>query len=253
MSKAILVVSFGTTHPDTLEKTICAIEGDLAAAFPERKLYRAFTSGMVIRRLRGSAGMQIDTPAEALTRMLSDGVTDVLVQPTHIINGEEYETLVSAVEEYRAKFAHIRLGTPLLTGLADYLQLASILAEEIPEEPGTACVLMGHGSSHYANSAYTQLEYALHDLGRQDILIGTVEGYPGPDEILRRLKERNIRTVELRPLLIVAGDHAKNDMSGGAPDSWRSRIAAAGYEVRCLLKGLGEYPAVRAMFAAHAG
>ena len=251
--KAILAVSFGTSHFDTLEKTIAAIEADLAAAFPDRALFRAFTSGMILRKLE-KEGTHIDDVPQALERLAAEGYADVAVQPTHILNGDEYDKLLAQAAPFAGRFARLAFGKPLLTGLADYRALAEALLAESPAPSEDAAVLwMGHGTGHYANAAYAQLEYLLHDLGRRDMVVGTVEGYPGFDEALRRLKERpGLRRVELRPLMVVAGDHAKNDLAGEEPDSWKSRLAAEGYAVTCALRGLGEYPAVRAIFVRHA-
>ena len=221
--RAVLAVSFGTSHRDTLEKNIAAIEAELAAAFPERTVRRAFTSGMILRKLAGE-GTHIDNVPQALERLLAEGCTDVVVQPTHVMNGEEYHKLLAQAEPYRARFARMSFGRPLLTAAEDYAALGRAL-----------------------------MEYAFHDLGRKDVVIGTVEGYPGFGEALRRLKERpQVRRVELRPLMTVAGDHAKNDLAGDEEDSWRRRLEAEGYETVCVLTGLGEHPAVRALFVEHA-
>ncbi len=251
--QAILAVSFGTSHFDTLEKTIAAIEAELAAAFPERTLRRAFTSGMILRKLERE-GTHIDDVPQALERLADEGYVDVAVQPTHILNGDEYDKLMAQAATFAGRFARLAFGKPLLTAEADYRALADALLSDLPAPSEDAAVLyMGHGTGHYANAAYTQLEYLLHDLGRRDIVIGTVEGYPGFDEALRRLKERHaVRRVELRPLMVVAGDHAKNDLAGDEPDSWKSMLEAEGYQVSCVLRGLGENPGVRALFAAHA-
>ena len=143
---------------------------------------------------------------------------------------------------------------PLLTAAEDYAALGRALMEALPaQRADTAVLYMGHGSEHQANSAYALMEYAFHDLGRKDVVIGTVEGYPGFGEALRRLKERpQVRRVELRPLMTVAGDHAKNDLAGDEEASWRRRLEAEGYETVCVLTGLGEHPAVRALFVEHA-
>ena len=166
----------------------------------------------------------------------------------------EYEKLLALAAPFAGRFARLAFGKPLLTGLADYRALAEALLADLPApSEGSAVLYMGHGTGHYANAAYTQLEYLLHDLGRRDIVIGTVEGYPGFDEALRRLRELpGLRRVELRPLMVVAGDHAKNDLAGEGPDSWKSMLEAEGCQVSCVLRGLGENPGVRALFAAHA-
>ena len=251
--QAILAVSFGTSHFDTLEKTIAAIEAELAAAFPERTLRRAFTSGMILRKLE-KEGTHIDDVPQALERLAAEGYADVVVQPTHILNGDEYDKLMAQATPFAGRFARLAFGKPLLTSLEDYQALAAALEADLPApSEGAAVLFMGHGTGHWSNAAYAQLEYLLHDRGRRDVVIGTVEGYPGFGEALRRLKERpGLERVELRPLMVVAGDHAKNDLAGEEPDSWRSRLGAEGYGVTCTLRGLGEYPAVRAIFAAHA-
>lgn len=252
--KAILAVSFGTSHRDTLAVTIEAIEGELRSAFPDRAFRRAFTSGMICRALKARDGLSVDSPAQALRHLSREGFTDVIVQPTHVINGEEYDKLLAQAAPFARSFARLAVGRPLLTSAEDYRAAAEAILAQLPlAEPGAAVVFMGHGTEHYVNSAYAQLEYLFHDLGRKDILVGTVEGYPGLDEVIRRLAERPaVKRALLLPLMVVAGDHAKNDLSGDGPDSWKSRLTALGYEVRCGLRGLGEYPGIRALFVAHA-
>ena len=252
--KAVLVVSFGTTHLDTLEKTIQPIEWDIAGRMPGRVQRRAFTSGMILRRLADREGLHIDDVPQALERLAAEGCTDVVIQPTHIMNGDEFDKLCDQAQTYRKRFERLAFGRPLLTTLGDYWDLAAALTALLPEAAeDTAHVFMGHGTEHYANAAYCQLEYMLHDGGRTDIVLGTVEGYPGLEEVFRRLSERKaVKKVVLHPLMVVAGDHAKNDLAGDEPESWKSRLAAAGYQVACELKGLGEYPQVRALFTRHA-
>lgn len=252
--KAILAVSFGTSHADTLARTIEAIEAELAAAFPGRSFRRAFTSGMICRKLRERDGLDIPSVAEALEDLLREGYTDVVIQPTHVINGEEYDKLLTQAEPCRGRFARLRVGAPLLTTVEDYHHLAAAVLAELPEQrEDTAVVFMGHGTEHYVNPSYAQLEYVFHDLGRKDILIGTVEGYPALEQVLRRMAERpGVKRAVLCPLMVVAGDHAKNDLAGAEEDSWKSRLEGLGYEVLCNLKGLGEYPGVREMFVRHA-
>ena len=251
--KAILAVSFGTSHFDTLEKTIAAIEADLAAALPDRTLFRAFTSGMILRKLEVE-GTHIDSVPQALERLLAEGYGDVVVQPTHILNGDEYDKLLALAAPYAGKFRRLAFGKPLLTALEDYQALAAALEADLPApSEGAAVLFMGHGTGHWSNAAYAQLEYLLHDRGRRDVVIGTVEGYPGFEEALRRLRELpGLERVELRPLMVVAGDHAKNDLAGEEPGSWKNRLGSEGYGVTCTLRGLGEYPAVRALFVSHA-
>lgn len=252
--KAILAVSFGTSFFDTLEKTIAAIERDLAAAMPDRELRRAFTSGVILRKLQKRDGVFISDVPRALEGLKADGFTDVVVQPTHMMNGDEYDKLCAQAEPFAADFSRLVIGRPLLSGAEDYKSVARAVLEELPEQrEDAALVFMGHGSGHHANAAYAQLEYVFHDLGRDDVLIGTVEGYPGLDEVLRRLGERpNVKNITLYPLMVVAGNHARNDLAGEEADSWLSRLVALGYGAGCSLRGLGEYPGIRKLFTAHA-
>lgn len=252
--QAVLVVSFGTSHLDTLEKTIQPIEWDIAARLPGRVQRRAFTSGIILRKLAQRDGLHIDNVPQALERLAGEGCRDVVVQPTHIMNGDEYQKLMSQAEPFRDRFDRLVFGRPLLTTVQDYKSAAVALLTVLPEAaPDTALVFMGHGTEHFANSAYCQLEYLFHDMGRTDVLLGTVEGYPALDEVLSRLEERpQVKKVILYPLMIVAGDHAKNDLAGEEPDSWKSQLAARGYAVECVLSGLGEYPGIRALFVQHA-
>ena len=250
---ALLAVSFGTSHHDTLEKNIAAIERAMADALPGYTLCRAFTSGMILRKLKNRDGLCIDDVPAALERLIGAGYTRVVMQPTHIINGEEYDKLTAQARPYAGRL-EIRTGTPLLTSVQDYKDLAAaLMAELAAPAAGEALVLMGHGTGHHANAAYTQLEYVLHDRGWQRAFIGTVEGYPELPEVLNRVRELgDVRRVRLQPLMVVAGDHAKNDMAGDGEDSWKSVFEREGYETACTLRGLGEYEKVRALFAAHA-
>ncbi len=250
--RALLVVSFGTSHQDTCEKNIAAIERDLAAAFPDRAVRRAFTSGMILKKLRVRDGLHIDCVREAMERLITDGFDDLLVQPTHVLNGEEYDDIVADIAPYRDRFQRFALGTPLLTSGEDYHALCGIIDRAFPPEAGTALCLMGHGSTHMADAAYAALDYRFKDMGRDDVFVGTVEGYPDFDTLLRQVKRKGCASVVLTPLMVVAGDHAVNDMASDDEDSWKSAFEAEGYAVCCVLRGLGEYPEVRALYVAHA-
>lgn len=254
MKQALLMVSFGTSYPETLEKNIAALEREAAAAFPGWTVRRAFTSGMILRKLARRDGTAPDDVPAALTRLAEEGYEAVAVQPTHILNGDEYDKLCAQAAPFAPRFARFAVGAPLLTTLEDYRATADALMASLPAPAeGEALVFMGHGTGHAANPAYCQLEYLLHDLGWKGAFFGTVEGYPTLDEVLRRLQERRpVERVTLHPFMLVAGDHASNDMAGEEPDSWKSRLEGAGYSVSCVLKGLGEYPALRAIFLAHA-
>lgn len=254
MKKAILAVSFGTSHHDTLAKTIAALEADLGNAFSERPVFRAFTSGMIIRAVKTRDGINIDDVPAAMRRLIDASVQDLIIQPTHILNGDEHEKLLAQVEPFLASFERVVFGAPLLTSVEDYMETAQALVKTLPEKrEDTAILFMGHGTEHYSNAAYAQMEYIFHDMARDDVVFGTVEGYPGFEEALRRLNERpQVKKVELYPFMIVAGDHAKNDMSCDEPDSWKSVLEREGYEVSCHLVGLGEFSEIRNIFTAHA-
>lgn len=253
MKQALLVVSFGTSHHDTLEKTIAAIEADMAHAFPDWEVRRAFTSGMIIRKLKQRDGLAIDTVEKALARLVVEEFDTVVVQPTHVINGEEYDKLTAKTALYAGQFRHFALGAPLLTSIEDYMTAAPAALSELPPAEGDhALVFMGHGSEHFANAAYATMEYVFHDLGHENVFLGTVEGYPELEQVMRRLAQRKVRSVTLAPLMVVAGDHAKNDMAGPEEDSWKNQLEAAGYRVNCVIRGLGELPAIREQFVAHA-
>ena len=250
--KAILVVSFGTSYENTRKLTIEAIEHDIADAFPACPTYRAWTSKMIIAKLKKRDGLTIHTVKEALEQMLLDGITDVIVQPTHVINGIENDLMKEDVLAYADHFDSIRFGTPLLTSTKDIEEAIRAFMEDwkdLPEKE--ALVLMGHGTTHYANTAYAALDYTFKDLGYSNVLIGTVEAYPSIPSILRGLKELQPEKIHLTPFMIVAGDHATNDMAGEEEDSWKNQFEAAGYTVECHLKGLGEYEGIRKIFLKH--
>ena len=252
MKQAILAVSFGTTYPDTLEKTIAATEAALAEAYPGWPVYRAFTSGMILKKLRQRDGVEIDNVAQAMARLEREGYTQVAVQSTHVMHGEEYEKMLAQLEPYKLTM-EIAVGAPLLHAQSDYEAVADALLSWLPlPGDGEALVLMGHGTAHFANSAYAQMEHVLQSRCPR-IYIATVEGYPTLDSVAEQLQRQpEIRRLTLAPFMLVAGDHARNDMAGGE-DSWKETLEAKGYEVTCILKGLGECPAIQKLFVAHCG
>ena len=250
MKKGILVVSFGTSHLDTMEKTIQAMEEGIAEAFPEYKVYRAFTSRMILRKLKKEEGIAIDTVEEALERMAADGVRRVVIQPTHIINGIENDRMLDEIKKLEGRFEWIRVGKPLLSSADDYKKAAHAVMAETELAPDEVLALMGHGTDHHANAAYPMLEYTFHALGYSRVLVGTVENFPDLSNVMTKLKICGARKVVLMPFMMVAGDHAKNDMAG-EEDSWKSEMENAGYEVRVILKGLGELKGIRRIFEEH--
>ena len=252
MKQAILAVSFGTTYPDTLEKTIAATEAALAEAYPGWPVYRAFTSGMILKKLRQRDGVEIDNVAQAMARLEREGYTQVAVQSTHVMHGEEYEKMLAQLEPYKLTM-EIAVGAPLLHAQSDYEAVADALLSWLPlPGDGEALVLMGHGTAHFANSAYAQMEHVLQSRCPR-IYIATVEGYPTLDSVAEQLQRQpEIRRLTLAPFMLVAGDHARNDMAGGE-DSWKETLEAKGYEVTCILKGLGECPDIQKLFVDHCG
>lgn len=249
MKQAILVVSFGTTYPDTRRKTIEACEAAIQARFPDFKVCRAFTSGVVMRRIKQNEGLTIPTVAEALEELKAAGFNKVYIQPLHIILGGEYEKILAQVATFQAEFELLKVGKPLLYHQKDYEQIKAILLEIYGQlAPEEATVLMGHGSQHYAFTAYAALDHMLTGTG---VHLACVESYPEIDLIEAKLKALNIRRVHLAPFMLVAGDHALNDLLSDDEESWHSYFKAKGYQVVCHAKGLGEYPAIQALYLEH--
>ena len=250
--KAILAVSFGTSHNDTRKVTIDAIEDDMKAAFPDYALYRAWTSKMIIKKLKNRDGVSICTVKEAMEQMKQDGITDVLVQPTHVINGIENDLMKEDALSFRDEFHSISFGEPLLTSEQDSLDVIHAITNEFSDlQKDEVLVLMGHGTTHYANAIYASLDYTFKDQGFKNIFLGTMEAYPSMETLMKMVKEYNPKKVILAPFMIVAGDHAKNDMAGDNPESWYSQFVAAGFETKTIVKGLGQYPGIRKILVEH--
>lgn len=248
--KGILAVSFGTTHLDALEKGIAPIENQIRDTFPEYPLYRAFTSQMVMNILKKREGISIYSVKEAVEQMAEDGIEQVIVQPTHIINGIENDKMLSDLMEYAGVFHKISVGKPLLTSVDDYKKSIHAVMSEVSLEEDEALVLMGHGTDHHANAAYPTLEYTFHSLGYSQVLVGTVEGFPNLKNVMQKLEISGNQKAALMPFMLVAGDHAKNDMSGNE-DSWQAQLEDAGYEVKTIVKGLGEMKGIRSILVEH--
>lgn len=250
--KAILVVSFGTSYEETRKITIDAIETSIAQAFPDCRLYRAWTSKMILAKLKKRDHVHINNVTEAMEEMKRDGITHVLVQPTHVINGIENDLMKEDALTFKNKFQSISFGDPLLTTEKDNRQVIETLGREFGHIPADqAVVLMGHGTSHYANATYAALDYTMKDMGYFNFFLGTVEAYPSMETLLKMLRKFQPKKIHLVPFMIVAGDHARNDMAGDDPDSWYSQFRKAGFEVEICLKGLGEYEGIRNIFIRH--
>ena len=250
--QALLVISFGTSYHDTYHKTIEAICEDLRAAFPDSEFFLAYTSKMIIKKPKKRDGISVMTPAEAMEAIIAAGCDEVLCQTTHVINGHEFYGMLHELRPYLDRISSIKIGRPLLSSHEDFEAVTDIVLNQIPElSPVDAAVLMGHGTEHHANAAYPAMDYYLKALGGGRIFMATVEGYPTLDDVIAHLKAQHIRRVTLMPFMVVAGDHALNDMAGDDSDSWKNRLRAEGFDVNCMVKGLGELPEVRALFAAH--
>lgn len=254
--QAILVVSFGTSYPETREATIGAVEKAIAAACPDWQVRRAFTSQIIIEKLKSRDGLEIDTVEQALERLLADGVKTLVVQPTHVMNGHEYDEMIAAVAPYAAQFEKLAYGEPLLAAQDDYTLLAQALRIQTADYDvdGAAVVWMGHGTDHAANDAYQKLwdVFAAQD-GPAAYIVGTVEATPTLEDVMAAVESSGAKRVVLLPLMIVAGDHASNDMAGDEAGSWKTEFLSQGYEVDCVLRGMGEYEAVQQLFVRHCG
>lgn len=250
----ILAVSFGTSYNDSRDKTIGAIENALTEAYPDYEVRRAFTSQIIIDKLKERDGLEIDNVTEALDRLVADGVKELIVQPTHVMHGYEYDDTVEEIEKYRDKFDSVTVAEPLLDTNEDYADVAAAVADDTAEyvtDENTAVVLMGHGTEHDSNSTYAKLQDVYTSNGPKNYFIGTVEATPTLDEVMRTVKDNGYTKVVLRPLMIVAGDHANNDMAGDEEDSWKSVFEKEGFEVECVLKGMGEIPAIQQIYVRH--
>jgi sirohydrochlorin cobaltochelatase len=251
--KALLVVSFGTSYEDTRKVTIEATEDRLAKEFPDYEVRRAFTSNIIINKLKERDGLLIDTPAEALQKLYDEGFGTVLIQPLHIINGAEYDDVIEESILFRDKFEKFGVGRPILTSHEDYSAAIEALKGEFDGlKKDEAFIFMGHGTHHDANSAYACLDYMLKIEGYENVFVGTVEGFPTLENIIPQLEKKNIKKVKLMPFMLVAGDHANNDMAGDEEDSWKMILKGEGYEVETILKGLGENEGIRDIYVEHA-
>ena len=250
----LLVVSFGTSYNDSRDLTIGGIEKALEAEFPEYEIRRAFTSQIIIDKLAERDGLKIDNVTEAMGRLVADGVKDVVIQSTHIMSGYEYDDTVAEVTPFKDLFNSFKMGKPLLTSDADFDKVVSIITEETEayDEEGTAIVFMGHGTEHKSNAVYAEVQRRLTDAGHANYFVGTVEGTPTVDDVLEAVEKIDVKKVVLLPFMIVAGDHANNDMAGDEPDSWKTIFEEAGYEMESLIQGLGQSPDIQQLIIEHA-
>ena len=271
----ILVVSFGTSFNDSRAEDIGGVEKALQAAYPDWSVRRAFTAQIIINHVQARDDEKIDNMDQALERAVDNGVKNLVVQPTHLMHGAEYDELTEAVENYKDKFESVKIAEPLLGEVgadetainedkaavaeaitAEAVKTAGFDSLDAAKEEGTAFVFMGHGTSHTAKISYSQMQAQMEQLGYENVFIGTVEGEPEDtacEAVIEKLKNAGYKKVILRPLMVVAGDHANNDMAGDDDDSWKSQFEASGKfdSIDTQIAGLGEIDAIQQLYVAH--
>lgn len=244
---SVLMVHFGTTFDDTRKNTIDAVNDEAKKEFPDMEIREAYTSRIIMRRLK-ERGIVKDNPAEALDKLAKEGYTHIIVQPTNIINGIESKTLEQQLEMYKDKFKEIRTGSALLSTPEDYKAVAKIINKEVGElADDEAVVLVGHGTHDSGNAAYPAMDYTAKSMGYK-FYVGTIEGFPEFDDVVRGLKKDNIKKVILMPFMFVAGDHANNDIAV----DWKEELEKEGFTVEVKLTSLGMMENIRKMFIEHA-
>ena len=271
----ILVVSFGTSFNDSRAADIKGIEDAIQAAYPDWSVRRAFTAQIIINHVQARDGEKIDNMEQALERAVANGVKNLVVQPTHLMHGAEYDEMMEMVDSYRDKFESVAIAEPLLGEVgsdatvinadkeavakaitAEAVKTAGFDSLDAAAKDGTAFVFMGHGTSHTAKVSYSQMQSQMNALGYKNVFIGTVEGEPEEtacENVIEAVKAAGYTKVVLRPLMVVAGDHANNDMAGDDEDSWKSQFEASGEfdSVDCQIAGLGEVADIQQLYVAH--
>lgn len=249
MKKGIIVTSFGTTYKETRELCIESIENRIKAEFPETMVLRAFTSRVVINKLKKRDQIIVDTPTEALLKMKENGIKDIYIQPLLIIEGIEYEKILNEAKVFSSDYeCVIKIGKPLLSSDFDYEKVVEGLGFTHKDE---ALVFMGHGSEHQTDISYDKLEKIIWSYGYKNVHIATVEGEKTIEEVVEDLINKNIKKVVLKPFMLVAGDHARNDMASAEEDSWKSILEKNNIEVLAEIRGLGQYKAIQDIFIEH--
>lgn len=241
---AILMVHFGTTHADTRELTIDALNKKVKQQFPKIELREAYTSRIVIKRL-GGKGIIKENPLEALKKLHSEGYTHILIQPSTIIDGVEMESLNRNVTEIKNLFKDARIGNPLLYDPHDYESVIEVLTRNTDKE--TAYILVGHGTYDATTAQYAMLDYMLKIKDHKNFFVGTIEGYPAYDDMLMQLKQSGLKKLVLIPLMFVAGEHAKNDIAG----DWKDNLEKEGYAVNVKMEGLGQSSGIQDIYMSH--
>ena len=269
----LLVVSFGTSYNDSRVNDIKSIEDALQEAYPDWSVRRAFTAQIIINHIQARDGEKIDNMTQALERAVANGVKNLVVQPTHLMHGAEYDEMCAAIDDYRDNFDSVSIAEPLLgevgsdatvinadkEAVAKAITAAAAEASgfdslEAAKEAGAAFVLLGHGTAHVARVSYSQMSTQMQQLGYENVFIGTVEGEPEEtacESVIEEVRAAGYTTVILRPLMVVAGDHANNDMAGSDDDSWKPMFEDAGFTVDCQIAGLGGIADIQALYIAH--
>ncbi|HIR76940.1 MAG TPA: sirohydrochlorin cobaltochelatase [Candidatus Choladousia intestinipullorum] len=252
--KELLVISFGTSFNDNRRLTIGAIEEAMEEAFPDYSVRRGFTSNIIIDHVNSRDGILIDDVEAALNRAVDNGVKTLVIQPTHLMDGLEYQDVEAMVAEYADSFEQVVMGEPLLSSEEDFDAVAAAITDATSEydDGQTAICFMGHGTEAESNEVYAKMQEKLTELGFENYYVGTVEAAPTLDDVLAAVQEGEYTKVVLQPLMVVAGDHANNDMAGEEEGTWKTTFEDAGYEVECVLSGLGEIPAIQDLYVAHA-
>ena len=271
--KELLVVSFGTSFNDSRVADIKSIEDALQAANPDWSVRRAFTAQIIINHIQARDGEKIDNMEQALERAIANGVKQLVVQPTHLMHGAEYDEMCAAIDKVRDQFDSVEIAEPMLgevgndatvinadkeaaakAVVAAALEESGYESTAAAKDAGVAYVLMGHGTAHVAKVTYSQMATQMAKLGYENVFVGTVEGEPEEtscEAVIEAVKNAGYTTVVLRPLMVVAGDHANNDMAGADDDSWKTMFEAAGFTVNCQISGLGRIADVQALYVAH--
>ncbi len=252
--KEILVVSFGTSYNNSRELTIGGIEKAITKAFPDYKVARAFTADTIIKILKERENITIDNVDEALVRAANEGVKTLVVQPTHLMDGFEYNDLAKTLKKYESKFTKVVLAKPLLSSDDDFSRVAEAITAKTKkfDDGTTAICFMGHGTEAASNGVYSKMQGVLSSKGYANYYVGTVEAKPSVEDLLSAIKAKgSYKKVVLLPLMVVAGDHANNDMAGDEDDSWKSIFQAAGFEVECVLEGLGQDATIQQIYVEH--
>ena len=269
----LLVVSFGTSYNDSRVNDIKSIEDALQEAYPDWSVRRAFTAQIIINHIQARDGEKIDNMTQALERAVANGVKNLVVQPTHLMHGAEYDEMCAAIDDYRDNFDSVSIAEPLLgevgsdatvinadkEAVAKAITAAAVEASgfdslEAAKEAGAAFVFLGHGTAHVARVSYSQMSTQMQQLGYENVFIGTVEGEPEEtacESVIEKVQAAGYTTVILRPLMVVAGDHANNDMAGSDDDSWKLMFEDAGLTVDCQIAGLGGIADIQALYIAH--